>query len=93
MFGYTVAQVKDRSLEPRLPQGSIVLFSSRKVPRRGEIVLVDHPEVGRFIRRVAAIGRKGSVFFRVERGECSEVGKIDRVRREHVLGVMVRRIG
>lgn len=93
MFGYTVSRVRDRNLEPRVPRGSIVLFSRRRVPKRGDVVLVDHPEFGRFIKRVSAIGRRGGVFFRVERGESSAIGKVDRVSRDMVVGVMVRRIG
>jgi hypothetical protein len=93
MFGYTVARIKGKNLEPRLPRGSILLFSSRRVPKRGDVVLVDHPELGRFIKRVSAIGRKGGVFFRVERGESSAIGNVDRVTRDQVVGVMIRRIG
>lgn len=85
--------VRDRSMAPRLPRGSIVLFSKRRIPKRGDTVLAYHPDVGKFVKRVSAIGKLGNVHFRTASSGSEIAGDIDRVPRADVLGVMIRRIG
>ena len=83
-------------MEPLLPDGSIVLFRRPKGVAKGDVVLVDHPELGRTIRKVRAVGIKGNVHLRGlarNADEGCESQPIDRVPRDLVVGVMSRRLG
>ncbi|MEE4205976.1 MAG: S24/S26 family peptidase [Erythrobacter sp.] len=42
-----------------LPGGTVAVFTRKRHYERGEVVLVEHPEHGRLIRRIYAIGRHG----------------------------------
>ena len=87
MFGFSIARVKGASLAPQLPHGSIVLFRRRKGVARGDIVLVDHPELGRIVRKITTVGRRGNVYLAgMVRDETSEESS-SRVSRERVRGV------
>ena len=80
-------------MEAVLRHGSIALFRHRKRPMRGDIVLVDHPELGRIVRKVSAVGRQGNVHLTVTSRGISAEERGGRVPREAVLGVFVRRLG
>lgn len=92
MIGYKIARVRDRSMEPRLPKGSVVLFKSSKRPKRGDTVLAMHPDIGKVVQKVTAVGRKGGVYLSVEKAKGHEAQSVGRVPLEDVLGVMVRRL-
>lgn len=79
-------------MEPRLPKGSVVLFKSKVRPKRGDTVLALHPEIGKVVQKVTAVGRKGGVHLSAERKGGEEAQSVGRVDPENVLGVMVRRL-
>ena len=87
MFGFSISRVRGTSLAPQLPHGSIVLFRRREGLARGDIVLVDHPELGRIVRKITTVGRRGNVYLagmaRDDTGEESS----SRIARELVRGV------
>lgn len=92
MIGMRIARVRDKSMEPKLPKGSVVLFSSKRRPKRGDTVLAIHPDVGKVVQRVSAIGRKGGVYLSANSRRAGTDESIGRVELDDVLGVMVRRI-
>ncbi|WP_247272163.1 S24/S26 family peptidase [Qipengyuania sp. S6317L1] len=92
MIGYKIARVRDKSMEPRLPKGSVVLFSAKKRPKRGDTVLAMHPEIGKVVQKVTAVGRKGGVYLSVDKAKGHEAQSVGRVPIEAVLGVMIRRL-
>jgi len=59
MFGLSVAWVPCKRMRRVLPAGTLALFRRKRVYVRGDIVLVQHPELGRIVRRVFAVGRRG----------------------------------
>ena len=92
MVGYKIARVRDKSMEPRLPKGSVVLFKSKLRPKRGDTVLAIHPEIGKVVQKVSAIGRRGGVHLSAESKRGEEAQSVGRVSVDDVLGVMVRRL-
>nr|WP_277813506.1 S24/S26 family peptidase [Erythrobacter longus] len=84
--------IRDKSMEPRLPKGSLVLFKSKVRPKRGDTVLALHPEIGKVVQRVTAVGRKGGVHLSAECKRGDEAQSVGRVEPADVLGVMVRRL-
>lgn len=55
LFGWRLVRIRGRSMEPMLRPGCFALFrpASRVVP--GDIVLVNHPEFGLIVKRVARV--------------------------------------
>lgn len=89
VFGLRVGRVRGENSGVGMPDGTVILFRHGRRPKRGDIVLVDHPELGRIVRKVSVVGRRGSVNLkgmssRTEGGQ----GK-GRVEPDAVLGVMV----
>ena len=81
-------------MEPELRHGTIGLFRRRKRPVRGQIVLVDHPTLGRIARKVTTVGRKGNVHLAAcSRRVHGNEEKAGAVPREAVCGVLVRKLG
>ena len=92
MFGFKIARVRGKGVEPVLPSGSIGLFRHRKGVRRGDVILVDHPELGRIVKKVTAVGRKGNVHLKGMSSHATEGEAIGKVPLEAVLGRFVRRL-
>ena len=94
MFGFKIARVRGKAIEPNLPVGSIALFRRRKAKaiQRGDVVLVDHPDLGRIVKKVSAVGRKGNVHLQGMSGSSGDGEASGRVPREAVLGRFVRRL-
>lgn len=80
-------------MEPELRHGTIALYRNRKRPKRGDIVLVDHPELGRIARKVTAVGRKGNVHLTAASRRTPEEERGGSVPLRDVQGVLVRRVG
>ncbi|MGB3470737.1 MAG: S24/S26 family peptidase [Erythrobacter sp.] len=59
-----VKRIADRGLEPLLPYKSLAFFRGVKSVRRSDIVLVDHPEAGRIVKKVAAVSVNGRIALR-----------------------------
>lgn len=51
MFGFALYKVRGRSMEPTLNEGDIVLLK-RTEPKSGKIVVVNHADFGRIIKRL-----------------------------------------
>lgn len=92
LFGYSIARVSGNNLGPNAPDGSIALFRDRKGIARGDIVLVDHPELGRIVKKVSAVGRNGNVHLRGTSRSMTTGEEQSRVPRELVRGVWVWRL-
>ena len=92
MFGFTIGRVRGRGVDPKLPVGSFALFRRRRAVQRGDVVLVEHPELGRIVKRVTAVGRKGNVHLKGMSGHHASDEPTGRVPREAVLGSFVRRL-
>lgn len=88
LFGLTIARVTGPGMEPKLPHGSVALFRRRNKTKRGDVVLVEHPEFGRIVKQVSAVGRKGNVHISSTSrgGESSQ--ELGSVPRANVLGVL-----
>ncbi|WP_299191783.1 S24/S26 family peptidase [uncultured Erythrobacter sp.] len=94
MFGFSIARVRGKGIELNLPEGSIALFRRRKTKaiRRGDVVLVDHPDLGRIVKKVTAVGRKGNVHLKGMSSSATGDEPSGKVPREAVLGRFVRRL-
>ncbi|MGB3710148.1 MAG: S24/S26 family peptidase [Erythrobacter sp.] len=92
MFGLKLARLRDRSMEPRLPRGSIALF--RRAPRtmRGDVVLLDHPEFGRMVKQVSTVGKFGNIYLRGTSRYSRSERELGKVPPTAILGVLVRRL-
>lgn len=81
-------------MEPFLRHGTIALFRKRKQPTRSDIVLVDHPELGRVVRKVKAVGRNGNLHLTAtSRRFGQEKQKAGKVPMSAVRGILVSRLG
>lgn len=92
MIGYKIARVRDKSMEPRLPKGSVVLFKSKIRPKRGDTVLAVHPVMGKVVQKVSAVGRQGGVHLSADCKKGCDAQSVGRVPPENVIGVMVSRL-
>lgn len=61
MLPIRIARVRGRSTEPKLGDGTFVLFRRSKRVKRGDVVLVKHPELGWMVKRVGALAKNGRV--------------------------------
>ncbi|MEE4538146.1 MAG: S24/S26 family peptidase [Erythrobacter sp.] len=73
-------------MEPVLPYNSFALFKRVEYVKRGDIVLVDHPDAGILVRRVAAISRIGRVSLARFSRSAPGTRKLDNVDPDRVLG-------
>ncbi len=87
-----IARVYGRSLEPAIREGTFAVFRRKREVRRGDIVLVRHPELGKLVKKVATFTLKGRVALHgmSEHGATGE-GQASVPRRD-VLGTMMFRI-
>lgn len=94
MFGFSIARVRGNSIEPNLPVGSVALFRRRKTKaiQRGDVVLVDHPALGKIVKKVTAVGRKGNVHLKGMSSSATGEEPSGKVPREAILGRFVRRL-
>jgi signal peptidase I len=92
-MGFTIARVRGQSMEPGLPHGTLVLFRRRKGVKRGDVVLVDHPEHGRIVKKVSAVGRQGNIHLRGTSGRASGTSGMSKIHKDAVLGVMLSKLG
>lgn len=54
-MGLRIGKINGRSLQPALRDGTFAVFRSAKRVKRGDVVLVYHPEFGKLVREVGAI--------------------------------------
>lgn len=91
MLGYHIARVSDAGMAPYLPDGSFAVVRSGMRPKRGDVVLVDHPETGVVARKVAAVSFNGLVAVSRVR-KCEKTNSLGQVEPDIVLGKLVLRI-
>jgi hypothetical protein len=93
MIGLRIIRISGRHLEPSLPNGSFALFRSVKRVKRDDIVLVDHPELGLIVRKVAAVSLKGRIGLRgISRADAGE-RRLGNVDPDRVVGKLAMRVG
>ena len=59
LFGFTLVRVDSASMGLTLPHGSFALFRFKRRVEKDDIVLVDHPQCGIIVKRIAAVSRSG----------------------------------
>lgn len=79
-------------MEPRLPKGTLALFRSCKRAKRGDIVLVEHPELGSIVRCVSAVGRTGRVSLHALSRNANDNQRAGMVAPECIKGRLVLRV-
>lgn len=75
-----------------LPFRSFALFRPVRSAKRGDIVLVDHPHLGRIVRKVSAISMTGRVCLLGMSRSGSDGPSHGRVDPERVLGKLALRL-
>lgn len=80
-------------MAPLLRKGTLILFRRARHVKRGDVVLVDHPEFGTIIRKVFNVGRRGGVTLRACLNANSSIRELGSVDPALVRGRMVARIG
>ena len=92
LLGYSLIRFRGRSMGRALPDGSLALFRRRPKIERDDIVLVRHPEYGTFVRRVAAVSRKGRYALRGSKLSDDRKKRPDFVEGQHIDGVLVMQV-
>lgn len=89
LFGMSISRVKGTSLGPKIRDGSFVLFRGGKGARRGDVVLVEHPQLGRIVKKVYAVSRKGDIYLDGLSSDSKDAEIRKSVPRDAVVGVKV----
>lgn len=79
-------------MDPMLPSGSLALFRARKAVKRGDVVLVDHPDFGVIVKRARLIGLDDEVALEGISPASTSPEKLGSVSADQVKGVLVRRL-
>lgn len=84
-------------MEPRLADGSVALFRTRvsskgKAARRGDVVLVDHPELGMIVKKVYAVSQKNQYHLESTKRISSSEEKAGSVDHSRIKGVMLAKL-
>lgn len=58
---FKLARINGSSLGPKLLDGTFAVFRRRDKVKRGDVVLLNHPEYGWVIKKVHAVGRTGTI--------------------------------
>ena len=90
-MSWKLARVSCANVAPSLPNGSFALFRSVPRVKRGDVVLVDHPVLGRIVKKVNAVGMNGGVWLNGLSKHCDNGQPVcglqpGRVDPEHVFG-------
>ncbi|MEL6528353.1 MAG: S24/S26 family peptidase [Pseudomonadota bacterium] len=92
LLGFVIARVRGASMEPGLPDGSFALFRRRKAVKRGDVILVDHPEFGLIVKRVHVVSRSG-LFHLEGTGKLStDRSRLGGVERDRIKGKLLFKI-
>ncbi|MEM1051199.1 MAG: S24/S26 family peptidase [Pseudomonadota bacterium] len=89
MFGFKIARIDGRSMEPMLVDGSFALFRRRYRREQGEVILVNHKEFGLIVKQVADIAPNGEMVLAGLSPESTSTERLGRVSREQVQGTLV----
>ena len=91
LCGVRIVKVVGRSMEPALPPDSFAVFWRAKKPKSGDIVLADHPELGRIIKKVVAV-ENGMLALAGAAAESTSTARLGRISKDRVLGRLVFRV-
>ncbi|MEL7199159.1 MAG: S24/S26 family peptidase [Pseudomonadota bacterium] len=92
LFGFTFVRIKGESMEPMLPSGTIALFRATKSVRRGDVVLVDHPDFGMIVKSARLIGIDDEVALEGLSPASTSPEKLGSVPANRVRGVLLRKL-
>jgi len=92
MFGYKIARIDGRSMEPMLPDGSFALFRRAKTVEQGDVILVNHPEFGLIVKQASFIADDGRVALQGTSSHSTRPERLGRVDKSLVLGKMIARL-
>ncbi len=73
-------------MRPVLPDGSAGLFRAGRRVKRSDIVLVDHPEHGLLVRKVATVSLQGRVWLQSMAHCPRSPGKLPSIEPDRVVG-------
>lgn len=79
-------------MEPKLPAGSFALFRRPKAVKRGDIVLVDHPEFGLIVKQVHVVSRSGLYHLEGTGKLSTDRSKLGGVERDRIKGSLLFRL-
>ena len=75
-----------------LPHRSLALFRRKRRVSKGDIVLVDHPELGRIVKRVAAVTVNGRYSLRGAQPNSEGETRLGAVDGKLIRGTLVGRL-
>ncbi len=79
-------------MEPKLRHGTFAVFRRSSRVRRGDIVLVRHPEFGWIVKEVGAIAKNGRVALNGMSRMSTGASRHSSVSRDEVFGKIIGRI-
>lgn len=59
MLGLSLVKISGESMDPVLPNGSHILFRRSARIEAGNVVLVDHPQLGVIVKAIASMSERG----------------------------------
>ena len=92
MFGFKIARIDGRSMEPMLTDGSFALFRRAKAVEQGDVILVDHEEFGLIVKQAAKVSPEGKIALIGISPESTSSQRLGCVEFDRVIGKMVARI-
>ena len=91
LFGFTLVRVDGVSMGSTLPHRSLALFRRKRRVKKGDVVLVEHPEFGTIVKKVAAVSKSGRYALRGTSPASTSQGRLGHVEGQHIRGVLVKR--
>lgn len=92
LFGISLVFVDGRKMGRVLPHRSLALFRRKRKVSKGDIVLVDHPEFGRLVKRVAAVTVNGRYSLRGATPNATNEQSLGAVEGSMIKGSLVARL-
>ncbi|MEO1489461.1 MAG: S24/S26 family peptidase [Pseudomonadota bacterium] len=92
MFGFCITRIYGHSMQPLLRDKSFALFRAVKRVKRGDVVLVDHPEFGMIVKSVSTVSRTGQVGLRGLSKSSTTSYRLGLVDHSRVKGRLVMRL-
>ncbi len=98
MLGFKFARIARSRPESKLPWKSLGLFRKPssllggKTIERGDLVLVDHPEAGRVVRKVYAVSRTNQYHLEGANGRMPGEQRLNSVSGANIKGVLLAKL-
>ncbi|WP_236702677.1 nickel-type superoxide dismutase maturation protease [Thalassomonas actiniarum] len=92
-FGFKLWKVRGHSMFPRIPQSSYVLVNHWFRLRSLEVeqtVLIQHPQLGLIIKKIALIDRNGLIWSKGENSASISVEQFGPVNKNQVIGRVLK---